>query len=270
MRGDGEAWGAWKMRRVGLVILLFVGILGGMSDVDAEQDVVVALSPDIPPYVMEGGTAGLEVEILRGALPGLSLRFEQMSYDHLQTAVQEGKAAMSAGVQDLDDGVFYSLDFVEFFNAAIVKKSDGIAIGKVGDLANHPVLTWEDAWRELGNEFENLFGPEGEDRDDYLEFADQEEQVRAFWEEEGAVIVIDRCIFKYFSEEMGEDLSDVEEHLIFAPVTGFKVSFRDEALRDRFDAGLRAFCASGEYAAILERHHVTWETTVCERVEEGD
>ncbi|MEM7144851.1 MAG: transporter substrate-binding domain-containing protein [Verrucomicrobiota bacterium] len=240
-----------------------------MSDVSGTQDVVVAISPDIPPYVMGDGTAGLEVEILRGALPDLLLRFVQMPYDELQTAVQEGKAMVSAGVQDLDDGVFYSLDFVEFSNAAIVKREDGIAIQGVGDLANHPVLTWEDAWRELGDEFEIMFGPEGEDREDYLEFADQEEQVRAFWEEEGSVIVIDRCIFKYFSEAMGRDMSEVKEHLVFAPVTGFKVSFRNEDLRDRFDAGLRALCASGEYAAMLKRHHIDWETTICEGIGGG-
>ncbi len=104
--------------------------------------------------------------------------------------------------------------------------------------------------------------------------ADQEDQVRTFWQREGSVAVIDRSIFRYFSEAMGHSMSKVDLHPIFAPVTNFKVGFKDAAVRDAFNRGLAELCLSGAchsarlaspYAEMLNHYSVVLDQSPCDQ-----
>ena len=93
-----------------------------------DPELTASISLDIPPYVMENATKGLEVDIVRFALAEHSLRFVQMPYAELETAVQRGRADISVTVrQSEDDGaedVFYSDAFITFELA-----TDGSVVG---------------------------------------------------------------------------------------------------------------------------------------------
>jgi polar amino acid transport system substrate-binding protein len=229
-----------------------------------KPELVVAISLDMPPYVMDQAAGGLEVDIARSALKDYSLHFIQIPYGELQDVVQQKRADAALGVEAGDKDIFYSNDFIVFVNYAISKKADGFRIDSVADLSNHRVLTWGNAYLELGGEFEALFSPQSPQRKNYVEFADQKEQVRRFWEGKGLVIVIDHSIFTHFSRMMGHDLNEVSIHAIFPPVTNFRAGFRDAAVRDRFDEGLAALCKSGEYAELLRRYGVEAKHSVCQ------
>ena len=230
----------------------------------AKPDLLVAISLDIPPFVMDKAASGIEVDIVRQALKGYSLRFIQIPYEELQTAVQKKKVDVSVGVQPDDGGVHYSADFINFVNYAISKKADGFRIDSVADLRDHQVLTWQNAYLELGSDFEKMFSPESPQRNNYIEVADQNEQVRKFWEGKGLVIVIDQSIFGYFSRKMGHEMHEVSFHDIFPPATNFKAGFRDVNVRNRFNEGLAAMCKDGGYARLLYRYGVVVKQTVCE------
>jgi len=225
----------------------------------ADQELTVAVSVDIPPYVVEKATSGFEVDLMRAALPGYTLNFVQMPYDDLETAVEKHRADVAVcvleGATD-DTGVFYSDRFISFYNYAISKKSAGLEIDSVADLAGHPILAWEDAYLELGEAFQKLFSPDAPDRKNYQEFAHQSKQVAAFWQSDDAVVVIDGSIFRLVSTQQGHDPGEAVFHAIFPPNTKFHVAFRDEALRDQFDERLKALKASGEYQRLVYRWHV--------------
>lgn len=227
-------------------------------------EITVAIQPDIPPYVMDGATKGIEVELVRKMLISQKVRFIQMPYDQLETAVADKKADVAVTVRRIVDGVAYSKDFITFANAAISKKSDGLVIDSDADLAGHQILAWEGADRELGGDFATLYAPGAPQRHNYVEFADQKEQVRRFWASQGAVAVIDRSIFSYFSRVLGHSLDDVVFHEIFPKVTNFRVGFSDPNTRDEFNQKLTEVCQSGEYAKILARYYVELPRTVCE------
>ena len=249
-------------RFVVLALLLLVGF-GLRASAAAKPELLVAVSPDIPPYVMGRASSGLEIDIARQALRDYSLRFIQLPYAELQTAVQKRRADVSVGVQPDDNDIHYSADVVTFVNYAISKKADGFRIGSVADLRGHQVLTWENAYLELGGEFEKMFSPQSPLRKNYVEVADQREQVRKFWEGKGLVIVIDQSIFSYFSREMGHGTSEADFHAVFPPVTDFKAGFRDVTVRNRFNEGLAAMCGNGEYAQLLRRYGISAKQTVC-------
>ncbi len=247
-------------------VLAFLSlILIGSASLADQSRPTAAISLDIPPYVMETATTGLEVDLVRLALADDTLAFVQMPYADLQTAVQRGRADVSVAVRQSDGaGVFYSAPFITFENAAISKKSDHLKIDNVADLGGHPVLTWQGADRELGDAFERLFAPDSAHRANYVEVANQRDQVRRFWERDGTVAVIDLSIFAYFTKELGHSMDEVDPHRLFPPVTDFRVAFKDPNLRDIFNRRLAELCQGGEYDAMLERYDVILQKTVCD------
>ncbi|QDV49651.1 substrate-binding periplasmic protein [Gimesia fumaroli] len=226
----------------------------------------VAISVDIAPYVMKNAKTGIEVDIATQALPSYQLNFVQMPYEKLQSAVAENQADMALGVQKFKDveGIFYSDNFIDFVNSAITKKSAGLKIETVADLADHKVLTWQDAYLELGPEFKKLFSPDSPQRKNYVEVADQSDQVRQFWEAKDAVIVIDRSIFNAISQSTGHQLDEVEYHALFPEATYFKANFEEPDVRDAFNAGLKKLCESGEYAKLLKKYKIDLPSTICD------
>jgi polar amino acid transport system substrate-binding protein len=255
--------GARSVIRLALAALAaFLLVAPAKSD---DAPLAAAISLDIPPYVMKNAGTGLEVDIVDRALAPQAVRFVQMPYGEIATAVPDGRAELAVGVRGSGDGAHLSQPFIAFANVAATRKDDGITINEVADLAGRRVLTWQGADRELGPDFERLFAAGGPQRERYEEFADQAEQVRAFWRSDQAVAIIDRAIFTYFSKAMGHDMDKVQFHFIFPPVTDFKVAFADAALRDRFDRGLDELCRSGAYADLLERYGVVLERSPCLR-----
>jgi len=255
-----------RKRLPGFIILLLLLLAGFATPALAAEkpELRVTISLDIPPYVMDKADSGLEIDILRQALEGYRLQFTQLPYEQLQTAVPEKLADVSVGVQADDSGVNYSIDFITFANFAISKKADAVKIDKVADLRNFQVLTWENAYLELGDKFETLFSPQSPLRKNYIEVADQKEQVRMFWEGQGRVIVIDYSIFVYFSRELGHDVNEASFHAIFKPVTNFKAGFRDADLRDRFNQAVKAMCKDGSYTELMRRYGIEIGQSVCE------
>ncbi len=204
------------------------------------------------------------MDIVRRALADPTLPFVQMPYADLQTAVPEGRADVSVAVrQNGDETVFYSEPFITFENVAVSKKADNLRIEDITDLGDHQVLTWQGADRELGDAFERLFAPDSPHHANYVEVPNQKDQVRLFWERDGAVAVIDRSIFTYFIKAMGRSMDAVTPHHLFPPVTDFRVAFKDRDLRDTFDRRLAELCRTGEYQALLERYDVIVGKTVC-------
>jgi len=247
-----------------LVALLLVTAFGLPALAVDHSDLRVAISLDIPPYVMNKATSGLEVDILRQALAGHQLQFSQLPYKELQTAVPQQQADVSVGVQADDSGVFYSNDFITFANYAIAKKGDGLRIKKVADLRGHQVLTWENAYLELGKEFEAQYAPQAPERKNYLEVADQEQQVKKFWEGKDNVIVIDYSIFIHLSSQLGYDLSQARLFSIFEPVTKFKAGFKDSKIRDQFNQAIAIMCRDGKYAELMKNYKIVVKQSVCQ------
>lgn len=231
-----------------------------------KQQLNVAISVDIAPYVMKKATTGIEVDIATQALSDYKLNFIQMPYEKLQSAVAENKADLALGVQEFKkvEGIFYSENFIDFTNAAITQKSAGLKIEKIADLANHKVLAWQDAYLELGPEFEKLFSPDSPQRKNYVEVADQSDQVKQFWADKADVIVIDKAIFNALSQATGHKLDEVAYHNLFPETTYFKANFEEPSVRDAFNAGLKKLCQSGEYARLLKKYKIDLPGTICD------
>jgi polar amino acid transport system substrate-binding protein len=92
------------------------------------------------------------------------------------------------------------------------------------------------------------------------EFVDQKTQSRYFWQGRCEVIVIDRTIFEWMRKSLSAELdtsAEVTYHDIFKAKTNYQVRFASRSLRDKFNVGLRALHASGDYDRIVTSYQVS-------------
>lgn len=225
------------------------------------KELVIAFSLDTPPYVMDEGTTGIEIDIVRAALApqGYTFTVRQMPYGELADAVVQEGVDAAATVTKMDNGTFYSDEYITFHNAAITKRSAQLKIDSVDDLKGHTILAWENAYEDLGPKFAALFSPKVKApyRDKYHEIANQRDQVEMFWRAEDDVIVIDEAVMQWFTRELAGDVDTTAPlvyHKIFPPATRFRITFRSREVRDDFNAGLKSLRASGEYEKIYARY----------------
>lgn len=245
------------------VALLTVGLLS-IAVVGKPAELRAAISYDVPPYVIDHAKSGLEVDIVRRALPAYSLDFVQMGFGKTHDAIRKDRVEVAVGVREKNDGLYYSDGYLNVVNYAISRKSDALKINGVNDLVGHRLIAWRGAYTELGPEFEKLFAPGAPNHKDYKETSEARRQVADFWKTDGAVLIINRRVFVYLSEKMGHSMDEVDIHPIFPAVTAFKVAFRNAETRDAFNKGLAELCRTGEYVSLLKKYGVALETSICD------
>ncbi|MEM7462987.1 MAG: amino acid ABC transporter [Pseudomonadota bacterium] len=244
--------------------ILLLAFMAPVSLALAEEPLRAAINLDIPPYVMNDATDGLEVAIVKRALPGQDVEFVQMPFNEINRAIASGTADLAVSVAATDGDGIYSDYFITFENYAISHEAAKLEIKDIPGLAGRPLLTWQGAYFELGPEFEAMYGPGGPEHANYIEIADLQELVVQFWRDPDSIAVIDHNVFRYFTDEAGETIQNARLHDLFAPGSNFRVGFGDADVRNRFDEGLAQLCQSGEYGRLLERYKVELRKSVCE------
>ncbi len=242
-------------------VTLFLLISVFATPVCCSREIIVAFTDDIPPFVMNNASEGLEVDILREALKykDHTFRVMQCSYKRLAVAVAEMGIDAAAAVRTTDDGTYYSDSFIAFENYAITKKQSGITLQSIGDLKGHTIFTWQNAYRDLGPEFEALFSPSVKEPHirKYHEIGIQKGQVQMFWRDPESVIIIDKSIFIWFTKQFQPDAlagDQIVYNEIFPIPTQFQVNFKSKAMRDDFNQGLKYIRDSGIYQGVFDTY----------------
>lgn len=248
------------LQRITCFVLLAMAAFVLIATVHAKE-LVIAFSTDAPPYDMDGGKAGIEIDIVRAALKpsGYTFIAQQMPYGKLADAVRKHGVDAAATVTTEDNGTFYSDNYITFQNVAFTKKAAGLTIDTIADLKGKSIVAWQNAYEDLGPEFKALFAPQVREpyHSKYREIGDQKQQVEMFWKGEAEVIVIDESVMQWFTKELAgkvDTSAAIVSHKIFPAKTPFRISFKSEQVRDDFNAGLKAIRASGEYQKIYDKY----------------
>ncbi len=223
----------------------------------------VGFGQDKPPFVIGRTKTGLEIDIFREALAykGHSLEVHHMPNKRLQIALLNNQDidAVATVRQIPGDGLYYVDEFIYFDNYAISKAEDNLEINEVSDLMGMSVVAWQNAYRDLGPEFERIFrpNPPEEYKNLYTEHASQEGQNLMFWRNRAEVIVIDRTIFGWYRQQLNEVADTTPEvtfHSIFSGKTYFQAAFKDEELARDFEEGLEYLKVTGRYAQLYNEY----------------
>lgn len=215
----------------------------------------VSLGLNKPPYVMEGGQTGLEVDIVRQALAatGLSMRTQQLPPARALMLQRAGQLDVLLSV---DEGIggkdFFSDNYLTYQNVAISLASRQLSIKRVEDLSAYSVAAFQNASLTLGERFRAVVSQ----HPNYNEYPQQLTQNNLLFSQRVDVVVGDRRVLHYLITQLDPTLNPatpVTVHPVFAP-TPRKAVFKDAALRDRFNQGLRSIQANGVYDALLKKY----------------
>lgn len=229
------------------------------------KDLKVAFGLGRPPYVYweNGKWKGIEVEVVGEVLRrmGYQLKADNMSALRLEAEARHGNSYdVVVGVAQGPEGsAFYSESYISFENYVVALKKKNLRFKEVKDLSSLKVGTWLNAWRDLGPVFKTTFGPKanGSFLSNYKEYAKQEDQCAAFWQEKVDIIVIDKNVFGWFRMTLASKMDtskDIEVFRLFPTEMPSYVAFRKKELREIFNAELTKLKDSGEYNRIVRSY----------------
>ncbi len=250
------------LKNVSVLMALF-GIILVIPAKGWAYELTVGFGQDKPPFVIGRTKAGLEIDIFREALAykGHSMKVHHMSNKRLQIALlnKQNIDAVATVRQVPGDGLYYVDEFIYFDNYAISKSKNNLKINKVSDLIGLRVVAWQNAYRDLGPEFERIFQPDPPEKYKtlYTEHSSQEGQNLMFWVDRAEVIIIDETIFGWFRQRLNEGIdtnTEVTFHDIFSGRTYFQAAFKSEEMARDFEEGLKHLKVTGRYDQLYKEY----------------
>jgi len=238
------------MFRGWMVVLLSCWVATATADV-----LHVGFGTHKPPYVFEGEPRGLEYELVDGAARNVG--FEVTAYyapmERLHLMLRRGEIdAITTTHERSGVEAFYSDVYIHYYNAVVALARRGYRIERVADLGQYSVSAFQRARFLLGPDFERM----AMDNPRYREEALQINRNRLLYSGRIEVVVGDKRIIHYFNQEVADQV-DVNQPLAWFelfPPTQYRLGFRLQEHRRRFDEGLRMLRESGEYQRIEQRY----------------
>lgn len=220
------------------------------------RSVVVAFGESLEPYVIPQLEAGIELDIIRAALKAQRYEMQPvfLSQKRLPQALADRRIdAVATIVPESGAKGAYSDVYISYEDKAITLSQRRLEINKIADLAGYSVSAFPLAGQYLGSEFAALSAR----HPDYHETGNQIDQNRLLYRGSVDVVVADYRIFNYMNKRMQADFNEqalpVTYHDIFIKLP-YRVLFRQPALRDAFNQGLKQIQQNGDYQRILKRY----------------
>lgn len=237
----------------------FAAALALLAQAAPAAEISMAFGEKIPPFCFPETDSGIELEVMREALAfrGHVLKPRYYSFARIPVAFKAGEvdAAMTDLGEDMTAwGANYGNPAVIYDNVFITLKERHFTITRPEDLQGLTVISfvgaakrypdWLDAVRKAGR---------------YYEQNDQALQVLTLDRGRYDVVLSDRNIFKYFTLQLKLNKSFkpkpvVEHHFVKLNPMDYRPVFRDPAIRDDFNAGLRNLKDSGRFQAIYYKY----------------
>lgn len=231
------------------------GVLACLSLTAAADVLHVGFGTHKPPYIYEGESRGLEYDLIERAAhnAGFEVTVYYAPMERLHLMLRRGEIdAIATTHQRSGVQAYYSDTYIYYHNAAVALAGRGYHIERIADLSKYSISTFQRARLLLGPEF----GRMAMSNPHYREEALQINRNRLLYSGRVDVVIGDRRILNYFNREVADQV-DVTQPLswfyIFPP-TPYRVGFRLQEQRKRFNQGLRMLRESGEYQLIEQRY----------------
>lgn len=226
----------------------------------------IGVSFSIPPWVIRDSDSGIELDILRAALPFDKYKIvpKYMSfgrvYQNFESKKLDGVINVKQGVFDFG---FLSDTVVSFQNYAIsLQKKNFPENIPMSFLSDKRVVAFQEATTLLGREFRQAVAK----NPNYSEVAKQNIQVNLLFVREVDFIVMDRSIFGYHWAKAVMDQASLvdtfKQKVTFHPLfekSDYPYIFSDEQVRDDFNRGLKRLKNNGEYEAIINKYSALFD-----------
>ena len=234
----------------------FVVVLSILSAPAAAKEVTVAVGLSLPPYVIQESNAGMELDVVSQALAdaGHTIKPLYLPFARVPVAMQDGSADAAITVSE-SSGIkaAFSDSHITYQNFAISLSKNALKIGKIEDLGAYSIAAFQNAKLYLGDKYKAM----ADANKRHNELSQQVKQNLLLYSGRADVVVGDRNIFKYYNKYAKNEGADIAQevtyHEVFPP-TPYKVAFKDQAIRDSFNAALKKMRADGRYDAIMQKY----------------
>ncbi|WP_338049733.1 ABC transporter substrate-binding protein [Psychromonas antarctica] len=246
------------MKEIGNKYLLLI-VLSAYTTITKANDVRMAFSLDIPPYIFEKDNKGIEIDIISAALAikGHVLKPLYFPLGRIPLAFRNNTVDAVMGDMGVDLSTFggaYAEPAIIYDNVFITLMKNKIVIKEPKDLDNLTVVSFQGAekrypkWLKKVKEEKRFYG-----------ISDQLTQVNLLILGRYDVVLSDHYIFKYSLRQMMliKHIPPiyVEEHK-FTEVNrnDYRPVFRDNKIRDDFNFGLLQIKKTGLYQKIYDTY----------------
>jgi len=237
-------------------LLLFSALL---SCITVAEEVLMAFSQEIPPYIFEKENKGIEIDVISAALAykGHTLIPLYIPLGRIPIVFSSRLVEAAMGDMGVDlqaEGGFYADPAVIYDNVFITLKSRNLSIKTPSDLDSLRVVSFQGAEKRYPEWLSKVMNEKR-----FFGISDQLTQVRLLYLERYDVVLSDRNIFKYFSNKVSSmnmvEISDVDEHIFtIVDPEDYRPVFRNKKIRDDFNLGLKKLKESGEYQKIYDNY----------------
>lgn len=242
-----------------LTILLF-GLITSYAAASPPHELKVIFSSSTPPFVFQTSDAerpGILVEIVQQALApyGYTVKPVFLPLGRGFQLLDEKKVdGISISTKKLGLKAHYSDITITYHNFAIGLASHPQDITEIADLKGRSIIAFQKARTYLGEEFASAV----KGNPNYVEMADQENQVHMLLKGRIDVAVMDLSIFQFYRNKLlseGQIPAGAEPVLYdMFPPSRYRAAFAEAEVRDRYNEGLRKLRESGAYQAIYDKY----------------
>ncbi|MBF0289427.1 MAG: transporter substrate-binding domain-containing protein [SAR324 cluster bacterium] len=223
----------------------------------------IGVSHTRPPYIIQKGRAGIEIEIVTSALRMAGhhdVLFKFLTPQRVEFFLKQKKVdgiiipKASNIKQKLKMEVFYSDEHLYYQNHAVTLSKNNLSVNSISDLMQQRVLGFQNAHKYLGPEFADM----AKENPRYKEKPEQSTQLLWLFTGRTDVVIADKNIFLFHRKQAALDekydvSASVRFHRIF-PQTPQHGVFLNKTIRDDFNEGLKLIRSNGEYDAIIKKY----------------
>ena len=221
----------------------------------AERRITLLTGLPKPPFILEDGQRGLQLDIIRAALAceNIDVEFINIPAGRNITSIKTlGADGMITLPADFDyPEIFVSTPYIYYQNVAVSLSDNHLNIERFDDLTLLSVVAFQNAKKFLPPAYASAVNAGIE----YREIADQNKQIEMFYRRNIEVIVLDLSILKYFLKHHKASIyqKDITIHSLFDKL-GYAIGFKDENLLARFEKGLACIQNDNQYQRILSEY----------------
>ena len=226
-----------------------------VSAVSSAKTLNVAVGWSKPPYVIQQGHTGFELDLVRYTFAQLQhdVNFIYIPYGRSASVLKEGEVDAVLTMKEnmgVEEGLLSDV-YINYQNVAISLKANQITIETISDLKNYAIVAFQNASSNLGEEFKQSTSKSRL----YIELPDQKRQVDMLLLGNADIVVMDVNIFNHLSRlSTGKSQMDkVDVHYLF-PMTRYRVGFKEREMREQFDQALADVLTSDDYRALLVQY----------------
>ncbi|WP_051709778.1 substrate-binding periplasmic protein [Andreprevotia chitinilytica] len=233
-----------------MAIMLALLLVAPCSWAAGEPVLRVAIGETKPPYVWEEEKRGVEYDLVSTILRTAGYQPEVLHAPNKRA--QSWLISKQVDAVIGNEGGFVSEPYIAYKNMAITLCSSKLELHSIPDLQRYNVVAFQNAQRYLGTDFALMAASNR----GYSEASPQISLDRLLYSHRTDVAISDINIFQYFSTHLNAQLDGSQPLCPFAlfPPTLYRLVFREEAARDRFNQALAQTLRSGLYESLAQRY----------------